>query len=110
MPDGKYIPKRITSTPVLFQNMMESGSSLGVYQQQYGRKWIKWICLDFDCKEPYMLPDLVSKYVLPAVIKLKEMGIHYLAEFSGRRGIHIWIFTKGIITKVYLRIKIKKIN
>lgn len=99
MPDGKYIPKRITSTPVLFQNMMESGSSLGVYQQQYGRKWIKWICLDFDCKEPYMLPDLVSKYVLPAVIKLKEMGIHYLAEFSGRRGIHIWIFTKGIITK-----------
>lgn len=99
MPDGKYIPKRITSTPVLFRNMLESGASLGMYQQQYGRKWIKWICLDFDCKEPCMLPNLVEKYVLPAVMKLKELEIQYLAEFSGRRGIHIWIFTKGIITK-----------
>lgn len=46
-----------------------------------------------------MLPNLVEKYVLPAVMKLKELEIQYLAEFSGRRGIHIWIFTKGIITK-----------
>lgn len=99
MPDGKYIPKRITSTPLLFQNMLESDSSLGMYQQQYGGKWIKWICLDFDCKESYMISNLIEKYVLPAVMELKKLGIHYLVEFSGRRGIHIWIFTKGIITK-----------
>lgn len=99
MPDGKYIPKRITANPLLFRNMLECGSSLGMYQQQYGRKWIKWVCLDFDCKESKSIPDLVTKYVLPAVMELKENGIHYLTEFSGRRGIHIWILTKGIITK-----------
>lgn len=99
MPDGRYIPRRITSTPMLFYDMMESGSSLGVYQQQYRKRWIKWICLDFDCKESGMIQQLLENFVLPVAAELKRMGIRYLAEFSGRRGIHLWIFTKGIITK-----------
>lgn len=99
MPDGNYIPKRITSTPMLFFDMLESGSSLGMYQQQNGKKWIKWMCLDFDCKEPDQLPELLEKYVLPAATELCKLGIHYLAEFSGRRGVHLWILTKGIISK-----------
>ena len=70
MPDGKYIPKRITSTPMLFFDMLESGSSLGMYQQQNGKKWIKWMCLDFDGKEPEQLPELLEKYVLPAASEL----------------------------------------
>lgn len=99
MPDGRYVPRRVKCTPLLLFDMLEQGASLGVYQQQYKRKWMKWVCLDFDCKDPCFLEDLLEKYVLPAARKLEKLGIHYLAEFSGRRGIHLWILTKGIISK-----------
>ena len=99
MPDGRYIPKRITCTPLLIYDMLNKGASFGMYQQQYRRSWIKWICLDFDCKEGGQLEGLVEKYVIPAAKRLEQLGIHYLAEFSGRRGVHLWIHTKGMITK-----------
>ena len=99
MPDGRYIPRRITCSPMLIYDMIKSGSSLGTYQQQYGKKWIKWICLDFDCKEPVLLPQLLERFVLPAAADLDNRGIRFLAEFSGRRGIHLWVLLKGIISK-----------
>lgn len=99
MPDGRYIPKRINCTPALLFDMLESNASLGMYQQQYGRKWMKWVCLDFDCKDFRFLDELVKAYVLPVARELQKKKIRYLAEFSGRRGVHLWILTKGIITK-----------
>ena len=60
MPDGRYIPKRITCTPLLIYDMLNKGASFGMYQQQYRRSWIKWICLDFDCKEGGQLEGLAE--------------------------------------------------
>lgn len=99
MPDGRYIPERIPVTPMVIYDMLMGEASLGVYQQQYCGILMKWVCLDFDCKEATMLKELTECYVLPVARKLQDNGIRFLAEFSGRRGVHLWILTKGMLTK-----------
>ena len=37
MPDGRYIPKIITCTPLLIYDMLNKGASFGMYQLQYRR-------------------------------------------------------------------------
>ena len=58
MPDGRYIPERIPVTPMVIYDMLMGEASLGVYQQQYCGILMKWVCLDFDCKEATMLKEL----------------------------------------------------
>lgn len=99
MPDGKYIPKKVFCSPQLIYDMLISEASMGVYQQKYCTDIIKWICLDFDCDNAEYINELVERYVRPAVCQLKELGIQFLAEYSGRRGIHLWIHFRGTITK-----------
>jgi len=99
--DGKYYTKYIAVTPFLLQNMILQKGSLGCYQQKYRTNWIRWICFDFDCKEKENpnLHGLYSKCIRPLTDFLQKNNIHYLQEFSGRRGIHIWILFDEIITK-----------
>lgn len=99
--DGKYITKYIPVTPALIESMILANGSMGCYQQGYKTGYIKWICLDFDCKDK-KTPDLYKLYdevVLPVTQVLSDAGIRYLTEFSGRRGIHIWIVFDHIIRK-----------
>lgn len=99
MPDGKYIPKKVFCSPQLVYDMLMCGASMGTYQQKYCTDIIKWICLDFDCDNAEYINELVERYVRPAACQLKELGIQFLAEYSGRRGIHLWIHFRGTITK-----------
>ncbi|MDE7417699.1 MAG: hypothetical protein K2N44_15585, partial [Lachnospiraceae bacterium] len=110
MPDGKYIPKKVFCSPQLIYDMLTCGASMGTYQQKYCTDIIKWICLDFDCDNAEQLNELIEQYVRPAACQLKETGIHFLAEFSGRRGIHLWIHFKGTVTKALGYKMIEKIS
>jgi len=99
--DGKYITKYIPVTPSLIENMIMAKGSMGCYQQGYKTGYLKWICLDFDCKDK-INPNVRKLYhdaIAPVTLFLDRAGIHYLTEFSGRRGIHIWIVFDHIIKK-----------
>ncbi len=99
MPDGKYVCKKIRWSVDLIYNMLVAKSSLGVYQQKYCTNSIKWICLDFDCADLSELSKILENYIRPAALKLEKLNVNFLAEFSGRRGVHLWINFKGTISK-----------
>lgn len=99
--DGKYITKYFQYDARLLSNMIKSHGSAGCYQQGYRNGLIKWICLDFDCKDKENPPvqelnEFLKRFVLQ---KLSELGIHYLTEFSGRRGIHVWVIFSEPVSK-----------
>ncbi len=98
--DGRYTTCKIQYDESLLAEMIRRRGSAGCYQQTQGNL-IKWICLDFDCKQTTNPPldelyDLIQTAVLK---KLDEIGISYITEFSGRRGIHVWIIFEEKITK-----------
>lgn len=81
--------------------MLRGGYSIGTYQQQTNQNKLRWICFDFDCKKQSKtdLRTLKREFVNLLVARLKQLQIKYLLEFSGRRGIHVWIFLDQIISK-----------
>lgn len=98
---GAYVTKYVSFDYKLIANMYRRKGSAGCYQQGFKNNKMKWICLDFDCNDrehPNIseLLDFLKKTVLQ---KLKELNISYLLEFSGRRGIHVWILFSSPITK-----------
>lgn len=99
--NGIYITEYIPVTSHLIESMIMAKGSMGCYQQGYKTGYIKWICLDFDCKDK-LNPDireLHKEVISPITCFLNKRGIHFLTEYSGRRGIHIWIIFDQIIKK-----------
>lgn len=99
--DGRYITKYFPMSPFVIEQMLLRQGSMGCYQQGYRTNRIKWICFDFDCKEKAD-PDVYALYeqcVAPFIQVLDEAGIRYLTEFSGRRGIHVWVIFNKLLTK-----------
>lgn len=99
--DGKYITKYVPISPFIIENMILENGSMGCYQQGYKTDKIKWICLDFDCKNKQNpnLIELYNQYVKPFTNTLDDLKIEYLTEFSGRRGIHVWIVFSELFSK-----------
>ncbi len=98
---GNYLTKYLSFDYTLLANMYKRNGSAGCYQQGFKNNKIKWVCLDFDCKESQN-PDVNSLlgYLKKTIIeKLNNLKINYLLEFSGRRGIHIWILFSTAISK-----------
>lgn len=103
-----YIRKRNKISATILKNMIEARKSIMSYQQV--RQKLKWLCLDIDISKEYinegfdffanekMKNKLFNVYEKVTVI-LQEHGIHSVSEFSGNRGIHIWIFFDKEITK-----------
>lgn len=98
--NGQYITKYIPVSSILIENMILSHGAMGCYQQGYKSGNIKWICFDFDCKDKNN-PNIVEldERILQFTNVLDKLGIRYLKEFSGRRGIHIWVIFTTIIKK-----------
>ncbi|MBQ4870041.1 RNA-directed DNA polymerase [Priestia megaterium] len=103
-----YIRKRNKISATILKNMLESQKSIMSYQQV--RQKLKWICLDIDISKEFINTDfdfftnneMQNKLfdVYERVIGiLGKYGIKYTSEFSGNRGIHIWIFFNKEITK-----------
>jgi hypothetical protein len=99
--DGRYVTKYFPVSPFVIEQMLLNYGSMGCYQQGYRTNRIKWICFDFDCKDKSE-PDVHTLYeecVAPFVQMLDDLEIYYLTEFSGRRGIHVWIIFSKLLTK-----------
>lgn len=99
--DGSYRTQYVTVTANDILCMLQEKKSLGTYQQLYKTPFLKWICLDFDCNDKSN-PDLDCLYVeciKPINDFLSIKNIHFINEFSGRRGIHIWILFDRLIEK-----------
>ena len=101
MDDGNYVTKYLPVSECLIEEMLNQKGSLGCYQQCYKSNMVKWICFDFDCLEKNN-PDLnflFKNNVKPLLKILDEYKINYLTEFSGRRGIHVWVIFSHLIEK-----------
>lgn len=98
-PDGRYVTTKVSFNSFLIEQMLKGGYSLGVYQQQTYKDTMRWVCFDFDCEDTQDLECLRKEYIIKFVRKLEKLGINYIAEFSGRRGFHIWIIFDSIISK-----------
>ncbi|MFA9557926.1 hypothetical protein ACERII_11520, partial [Evansella sp. AB-rgal1] len=98
--------KKIDATTIRY--MIRNKQGLMTYQQKFEK--LRWICLDFDIRKNYINDDfdyfndnsyrkLLEEEVKEAIVVLKELNIDYILEFSGNRGIHIWIFLNEEVNK-----------
>lgn len=99
--NGKYITKYVPYDYFLLKGMLERKGAAGCYQQGFKNGLVKWICLDFDCKDKKnpkinLLFSIIKNSLLTY---LDTLGINYLTEFSGRRGIHVWILFSSVFSK-----------
>lgn len=98
---GAYITKYVPFDDSLLRGMLEKRGAAGCYQQGFRNGLIKWICLDFDCRDKrnpqiQLLYSVIQRQLLSY---LDVQGITYLTEFSGRRGIHVWIVFSSVLSK-----------
>lgn len=99
--NGLYLTNYVQYDARVLEAMILSHGSAGCYQQGFKNGLIKWVCLDYDCKDKEN-PDIEGLYLYlkKSVLKrLNQLNIQYLTEFSGRRGIHIWIIFDRIFEK-----------
>ncbi|RII35540.1 hypothetical protein D2A34_10210 [Clostridium chromiireducens] len=88
--------------------MLLNKMSIMTYQQNLNK--LRWLCFDFDIKskvldESYRFEDdKIYKNKLFSEVEvlcqfLKNKNINYLIEYSGNRGIHVWVFLNREISK-----------
>lgn len=74
--------------------------TVGVYQLGEGDT-IKWVCLDVDIKKGGVLAaedkeklawEAVRRHTLGLARRMRKLGLDFLVESSGSRGMHLWIF------------------
>ena len=97
--------KRIDATKVEYY--IKNKKAILSYQQKYDK--LKWLCLDFDISKQNIgndfnfLKDKKSQMLISEVKividYLNRIGINYLIEYSGNRGIHVWIIMSTEISK-----------
>lgn len=99
--DGKYVTKYLPISEYLIEEMLNQKGSIGCYQQCYKSDMVKWICFDFDSpnKEEPDLKSIYERIIVPLKKICDKYDIRYLTEFSGRRGIHLWIVFSHLIPK-----------
>lgn len=99
--DGKYVTKYFPLSSFVLEEMLKMKGSMGCYQQGYKTDKIKWICFDFDSedKENPDLDLIFNNGVKPLLEYLDEKQINYLVEFSGRRGVHVWVIFDTMLSK-----------
>ena len=99
--NGAYFTKYFPLTALTIERMILSRGSMGCYQQEYKAGHIRWICLDFDCVDKQS-PDVIGLHrevICPLAKILSDHNISFLTEFSGRRGIHVWIVFDTVFSK-----------
>ncbi len=118
--DGKfgYRASRIPINHKTIIKMLESKSSLLCYQEDFGET--KWICFDFDIitnvtgsddfdiKEESLYNELFIE-INKLTKFLTSKGIDYLIEFSGNRGLHLWVLFREKVSRFDSYIILKRI-
>lgn len=95
--DGSYRRKTGVVSSKRIEKMLKEKESIAVLQKNTDST-IKWICFDFDILKSVIDPENQRAAIeeLKQCVKqfcegLKAIGIRYLVEFSGNRGIHVWV-------------------
>jgi len=95
--DGRYLKKSGKVVPSRIKQMLDNDGSIAVYQRNINDN-IKWICYDFDIIKSQLEEnsrEIATQELMSTVEKfclfLDKKEIKYLLEYSGNRGIHIWI-------------------
>lgn len=105
---GDYQAKKQFINSVTIERMLNSKDSFLCYQEDFNK--IKWICFDFDInkevKNQKNFNEIESSLyieLLKEISKLAELlnkkNINYLVEYSGNRGIHIWVLFDEKLTR-----------
>lgn len=96
-PDGNYVRRSGALTAEIISNSIREGGALGPYQKNIDSS-VNWICLDFDVKKKFLTNEHFSNATTELNIavdlfceNLTKVGIPYILEFSGQRGMHVWI-------------------
>ncbi|NOR56846.1 MAG: hypothetical protein GQ531_11670 [Sulfurovum sp.] len=103
-----YYAKNLFVNQKTIEHILENKESFMCYQED--NNYIKWICFDFDINKEVKeskefeknINELYSqllKSIEKVVEFLKSKDIDYLLEFSGNRGIHLWILFDNDITR-----------
>lgn len=101
-----YYTKYQKLNKVKIKSALKNKRAYMSYQQKLSN--LKWICMDFDIKNTALdynffndevYKEKLIEEVKIATKKLDELKIKYVIEFSGNRGIHIWIFFDTEVTK-----------
>lgn len=103
-----YITNYKKIDPPTLKYILKTKGSVVSYQQNIEK--LQWICLDFDIKSEclennynFFSDDYYRKLLLAdleiTIDFLNDKKIHYLVEFSGNRGFHIWILFDQEISK-----------
>lgn len=99
-PNGDYIKINKPLTSSVVRSNIEEKGAVGAYQKNIDST-VCWICYDFDVKKKYVGSDyfdtainFLYKMVDGFCEGLASLGIPYLLEYSGNRGMHVWVFFK----------------
>lgn len=106
--NGYYHAKNQYINSKTIENILNNKNSFLCYQEDYNS--IKWICFDFDVnkelidngefeKNKTVFYNELNISIQKLLNFLSKTHIDYLIEFSGNRGIHIWIIFEKNITK-----------
>lgn len=106
--DGNYktVYKPLHKERIL--RMLKDGGSLLTYQMAHHR--LRWVCFDLDIKKDVLSRDdfrLLEQAAQAEIFStarkivaiLENRRIQYLFEFSGNRGVHIWILWEGWVQR-----------
>lgn len=107
MPDGNYIRRNGALTSQVIRESIRTGAAIGPYQKNIDSS-VNWLCFDFDVKKDFLASEVflsameeLNEAVDSFCEKLKRIEIPYLLEFSGQRGMHVWIlFSERISYRV----------
>lgn len=106
--NGYYHAKNQYINSKTIENILYNKNSFLCYQEDYNL--IKWICFDFDVNKELIdngeFDKNKSDFYQELNISIQKLldflnkkDINYLIEFSGNRGIHIWILFENNITR-----------
>ena len=115
---GLYFAKNQYINQKTIEKILNNKESFLAYQEDYN--YLKWICFDFDINKEFIdngefeknkenfYNDLIDN-IQTLISFLDAKQIDYLLEFSGNRGLHIWIIFDEKITRQEGYIIFKKI-
>ena len=105
---GLYFARNQYINQKTIEKILNNKESFLVYQEDYN--YLKWICFDFDINKEFIengeflknkerfYNELVG-HIETLTTFLDNKNINYLLEFSGNRGLHLWIIFDEKITR-----------